>query len=144
MSTDEEAFRRLIIEAQVFQGALDTFQSRFNMVERALVQLQVANSTLQGLKGKEEGVSIIIPVGGGTHIKAKLADSKKVIMGIGANVATEKTYDGAQESIGRQMTELQKSRIALQQQISQTMAKLNDTQDKIQSMTEALKGKQVV
>ena len=144
MSSDEEALRRLIIESQVLQGTFDTLQRRLSMIENVLTQLQVANATLQGLKDKGEGESLLVPVGGGTHIKAELADSKKVIVGIGAGVATEKTFDGAQESIGHQMSEFQKTRMALQQQINQTAAKLEDVQDKVQSMMEAMKGKQVV
>jgi len=144
MSSDEEALRRLIIESQVLQGTFDTLQRRLSMIENVLAQLQVANVTLQGLKDKGEGESLLVPVGGGTHIKAELADSKKVIVGIGAGVATEKTFDGAQESIGHQMSEFQKTRMALQQQLNQTAAKLEDVQDKVQSMMEAMKGKQVV
>ena len=144
MSSDEEALRRLIIESQVLQGTFDTLQRRLSMIENVLAQLQIANATLQGLKDKGEGESLLVPVGGGTHIKAELADSKKVIVGIGAGVATEKTFDGAQESIGHQMSEFQKTRMALQQQLNQTAAKLEDVQDKVQSMMEAMKGKQVV
>jgi len=85
---------------------MEALRSRLSLVEGALTELQIANSSLQGLKGKDKSSSLLMPVGGGTHIKAKLDDPAKVIIGIGAGVATEKTFDQAQESIGRQMTEL--------------------------------------
>jgi prefoldin alpha subunit len=144
MSSDEETLRRLIIESQVLQGTFDTLQRRLSMIENVLAQLQVANATLQGLKDKGNGEFILVPVGGGTHIKAELVDSEKVIVSIGAGVATEKTFDGAQESIGHQMSEFQKTRMVLQQQLNQTATKLEDTQEKAQSMMEAMKGKQIV
>ena len=144
MSQDEEAFRRLIIELQMLRGTMDSLRSRLSLIEAALTELEVANSSLQGLKGIDEGSSLLVPVGGGAHIKAKLEDPRKVIVGIGAGVATEKTFEEAQENIGSQMTELQKSRMALEQQLSQIVAKINDTQDKIQSMTESPEGKRVV
>ncbi len=144
MSQDEEALRRLLIELQLLRGTMETLRSRLSLVEGALTELQIANSSLQGLKGKDKGSSLLVPVGGGTHVKARLDDPAKVIVGIGAGVATEKTFDQAQESIGRQMTELQKSRLAMEQQLNQIVAKINDTQDKVQSMSESLEGKRVV
>lgn len=136
MASDEEIMRRMIVELQILQETAQTLQTRIRVIEAAITEYQMANSTLNGLKEEKRGSQLLVPIGGKSYIKAQLADPKKIIFGIGANIATEKKLEEAQESLEERTVEFQKTRSALQQQFNEVTSRINDTQDKIRSMAQ--------
>ena len=49
MSSEEETFRRLVVELRILEGTADALQSRINLVNAALTELTIAGMTLEGL-----------------------------------------------------------------------------------------------
>lgn len=133
---EEEALRRLVFELRVLEGTAESVRTRIGLAEAALNELRSANAALEGLKGEKGNSPLLVPIGGGSYVKARIQDSKRVIAGIGAGVATEKRVDEAQESIEGRMAELERIRTSLRQQFDQLMARISDTRDKIQAMTQ--------
>mgnify|MGYP001074947386 CR=1 FL=1 len=146
MSTEEteKVLGRLLVELQALRGTANTLQSRINLIDAALSELELANASLGGLKNSKKGASLLFPIGGGSYIKARLEDAEKVIVGIGAGVASEKTYDKAQENIGTRVAEIQRSRVALQQRLSQVVEQINETEDRVNEIVKSREAKDVV
>lgn len=97
------------------------------VVVAALNDSGIAHSTLNGIKSQKSGSELLVPVGGGSFVHATLNDAEKIIMGVGAGVAIEK---GVDESIGElkgRLDELEKVRSSLQDQLTQTAMKIEET-----------------
>ena len=135
MASEEETLRRLAVELRVLEGTAEALQSRINFVTAALTELRVANATLEGLEKEGEGASLFVPIGGGSYVKAKLESAEKVIVGMGAGVATERTIKEAKENVGSRMAELEKTRTTLLQQLNQVFGKIQDGRSKFQDLT---------
>ena len=60
------------------------------MVNAAIADLSYANATLDGIEKEKENVEMLVPIGGSSYVKVKLADSNKVIVGMGSGVSVEK------------------------------------------------------
>ena len=140
----EETLRRLFVELQILRGNANTLQSRINLINAALSELEMANASLGGLKGSKRGTPLLLPIGGGSYVKAKLEDAKKVIIGIGAGVTSEKTFDKAQESIGIRMVEIQRSKVVLQQRLNEVTGQVNETENKINEIAKSREARRVV
>lgn len=136
MSQDEETLRRLVLELQILEGTADTLQTRLNFVNAAITELQMANETIEGLKEEEVGTLILVPIGGGSYAKARIDDTKNLIVGIGADVSTEKDVNSAQEDVGTRILELEKARIAIQKQLNEVAIQGGRLQNQIRAMTE--------
>ena len=136
MSQDEEALRRLVLELQILEGTADTLQTRLNFVNAAITELQMANETIEGLKKEEVGALILMPIGGGSYVKARIDDTKNLIVGIGADVSTEKDANSAQEDVGTRILELEKARTAVQKQLNDVATQMGRLQNQIRVMTE--------
>ncbi len=136
MSQSEETLRRLVLELQMLEGTADTLQTRLNFVSAAITELQMANETIEGLKKEEVGAPILMPIGGGSYLKARLDDTKNLIVGIGADVSTEKDVDSAQQDVGTRILEFEKARTAIQQQLSEVSLQMTRLQNQIRAMSE--------
>ena len=139
MSNDEETFRRLVVELRILEGTAEELQSRVNLVNAALTELRVSNMTLEGLENEEKDAQLFVPIGGGSYVKAKLASADKVIVGIGADVALEKTLKDAKENLGNRIAELEKTRTSLGQQLGQVIEKIREDRARLEELTAKLR-----
>ena len=139
MSSEEEIFRRLVVELRMLEGTAEALQSRVNLVNAALTELRVSSMTLEGLEKEKKDAQLFVPIGGGSYIKAKLASSDKVIVGIGADVALERTMKEAKENLGNRIAELEKTRTSLGQQFAQVIGKIREDRTELDELTAKLR-----
>lgn len=135
---DEERLRRLVIELRLLESSAGTLQSRLRVVEAAITELQVASSTLDGLKKREKNTPLLVPAGGGSYVKAELGDVDKVVFGVGAGVALEKSFEEAQVSMNGQIKELEKVHGSILQQLSQVAARIEGTRSQIDGLSKRI------
>ena len=135
MSSDEEELRRLLVELRFLEGAAESIQSRINFINAALMELNVANRTLEGIRKEKENTQLLIPIGGGSYIKARLESSEKMIYGVGAGVAIEKTIEEAREGISNRIAELDRTKRSLESQLSQLLRRIEEDRSRLQELT---------
>lgn len=136
MTQAENELEQLIYELQLLERASETLQTRIGLVNASMNELQMANATLEGLKNEEKGSSILVPLGGGAYLKATIEDVERLIIGVGADVALEKTVKEAQEDVGARVLELDKTRISLRQQLDQALSRMNTVRRRAQELTQ--------
>jgi prefoldin alpha subunit len=130
----EEELRRISVEIRILEQTAETLNSRINMVNTMIADLTYANMTLEGLEKQYENAELLVPIGGGSYIKAKLETPDKVTVGIGAGFSVEKTLEEAKEIINRRLEELGKTRASLQQQFSQIVERINEDREKFEEL----------
>lgn len=135
MSSDEEELRRLLVELRFLEGAAESIQSRINFINAALMELNIANRTLEGIRKEKENTQLLIPIGGGSYIKARLESSEKMIYGVGAGVAIEKTIEEAREGISNRIAELDRTKRSLESQLSQLLRRIEEDRSRLQELT---------
>ena len=139
MSSEEEVFRRLVVELRMLEGTAEALQSRVNLVNAALTELRVASMTLEGLEKEKKDAQLFVPIGGGSYIKARLGSADKVVVGIGADVALERTMKEAKENLGNHIAELEKTRTSLGQQFAQVVEKIREDRTRLDELTAKLR-----
>jgi len=139
VSSEEEFFRRLVVELRILEGTAEELQSRVNLVNAALTELRVSSMTLEGLEKEKTDAQLFVPIGGGSFVKAKLESADKVIVGIGAEVALERTMKEAKENLGNRISELEKTRTSLGQQFAQVVEKIREDRTRLEELTAKLR-----
>jgi prefoldin alpha subunit len=134
----EDEARRLVIEIRLLENTAEQLQMRVNLINAALTELSLASMSLEGIE-KKDSDEIFVPIGGGSYIKARLEDTDKVIYGVGAGIAIEKTIKEAKDDIANRIEELSKAKTALEQQLSQVLSKLQEEQSRLQELTSILR-----
>jgi prefoldin alpha subunit len=120
----EDQTRRLIYELQLMQGTADTLQQRLAILQNALADLRVAEESLKSLSETEEGSPILIPMGGGTLVDAKLGDTSKVIINIGAEVSIDMLLEDAQANVAGRLEDVEKTSTSVEQQLQQILSQM--------------------
>jgi len=135
---DEEEFRKLNYEMRFLESTAETLQSRINMVNAGLTDLTYANLSLEGIETEKENTELLVPIGGGSYIRAKLTNPDKVIISLGSGISTEKTLPEAKSIIKERIDELEKTRNSVQQQFNQIAERINTSRTRMQSLLTVL------
>ncbi|MCD6469603.1 prefoldin subunit alpha [Candidatus Bathyarchaeota archaeon] len=137
-TTTEDEIRRLMAELRILETTAEYLQARINFVNAALTELNLANMSLEGIEKKESNL-IFVPIGGGSYVKARLEETDKIVYGVGAGIAIEKTIKDAKEDIAVRIAELNKTKTALEQQLNQVLIRLQEGQNRLQELAATLR-----
>ena len=129
----------MVLESRYLEETVEEIQSRINMTHAALTELKVSNLTLEGLEKEKKGTELFVPIGGGSYVKAKLETAKTVVVGVGADVAIEKTVKEAKEELETRIAELEKTREGLGQQLNQVFGRMQQNRAMMEEVTAKLR-----
>ncbi len=130
----EEELRRLSVEMRYLEQTAEALQQRIGMVNAAITDLTYANATLDGIESEKENAEMLVPIGGSSYIKVKLADSNKIIVGMGAGVSVERSLAEAKVTLKERLDDLEKTMNSAQQQFSQIAERINIGRDRLETM----------
>ena len=114
-------------------------QSRISMMNSAIAELRISNVTLEGLEKEKKGAQLFVPVGGGSYVKAKLEDTQQIIVGIGADVAVEKSLKDAKAEVETRLSEMEKTRQAMSQQLNQVVGRFQENRGQMEQISAKLR-----
>ena len=137
----EEELRRLSMEMRYLEQTADALQQRISMVNAAITDISYANMTLDGIVAEKENAELFVPIGGSSYVKVKLADSNKVIIGLGSGVSIEKTLVEAKTTLKERLDELEKTMNSAQQQFTQVAERINSGRSRLENLIGAREGK---
>jgi prefoldin alpha subunit len=137
----EEELRKLSMEMRYLEQTAETLQQRISMVNAAMTDLTYANLTLDGIEKEKENSELLVPIGGSAYVKVKLADSNKIIVGMGAGVSMEKTLLEAKTTLKERLDELEKTMNAAQQQFTQVAERINSGRSRLETLLASREGK---
>ena len=112
----------------------EALQQRIGMVNAAITDLTYANATLDGIESEKENAEMLVPIGGSSYIKVKLADSNKIIVGMGAGVSVEKSLAEAKVTLKERLDDLEKTMNSAQQQFSQIAERINTGRGRLETL----------
>jgi prefoldin alpha subunit len=139
---EEEELRRLSVEMRYLEQTAETLQQRISMLNSAMTDLTYASMTLDGVEKEKESAELFVPIGGGSYVKAKLADSEKVIVSMGSGVSVEKPVAEAKAILKERLEELSKSAIASQQQFGQVADRINSGRTRLETLLSSVRERQ--
>ena len=139
---EEEELRKLSVEMRYLEQTAETLQQRISMLNAHMTDLTYASMTLDGVEKEKENSELLVPIGGSSYVKAKLTNSGKVIVGMGAGVSIEKPVSEAKAILKERLNELGKSAVAAQQQFGQVAERINSGRNRLESLLSSVRERQ--
>jgi prefoldin alpha subunit len=134
ISKEEEELRKLSVEMRFLEQTAETLQQRISMMNAAMTDLTYANMTLEDIEKEKEDAELLVPIGGSSYVKAKLANPDKVVVGLGAGVSVEKTLQEAKTIVKERLDGLEKAMASAQQQFAQVADRINADRNRLESL----------
>ncbi len=129
---NEEQIRELISRIQVSQQRMDALQQQASLVQMSLNDLDNALKALATLEGRGEDQELLVSIGAGSYVHARLASPDRAIIGLGAGVSVEKSFADSKGIIQSRRTELEKALLDTTGAIDHVAAELNRLQQEAQ------------
>ncbi len=129
MKNSEEVKQKLL-ELQVLDEHIKEVQQQFVLVSQKTKELNDIVEALSDLNSLKTDSEMLAQIGQGVFVKAKLGDTKDVVMNIGADTAIECSAEEAKKIIQEQATKLQGYLLKIKEKLEQaTMYAQNIQQD---------------
>ncbi|MEM4699959.1 MAG: prefoldin subunit alpha [Candidatus Nezhaarchaeales archaeon] len=136
-----ESLEGLVMEYRLLQSLSADLQQRMALLSAILNELQAAINTIEGAEKMGEGAEVLIPIGGSSYLKARLAHGEKVIVGVGASVAVEKSLGEARKFFEERMSEVSQALASVQSQLESVALRMSQIEPKIREALEAAEAK---
>jgi len=137
--TNEEEVRQLSMQLRYFEQTAESLQQRLGMLNAALTDLSYANMTLESVETEKENAEMLVPIGGSSYMRVKLADPNKVVVGMGSGVSVEKNLPEAKAIVKERLEELERTRQQAQQQLSQIVDRINQDRTRMENLLSGIR-----
>ena len=97
----------------------EVFVQQLELLENGRMEALAAIEALEGMQATEVG-TVLLQIGGGVSVRAKLVEPEKVLISIGAEVVVERSNKDAIEYLRERIIEMEAS----QKKVSETLEKL--------------------
>jgi prefoldin alpha subunit len=126
----EEEIRRLVSAYQQYQSQADAVMRQISLTQVTAEGLDRALGAVEAMEKAEEGQEMLVPIGSGSFVHAKLASREKVVLNIGAGVSIEKTVADAREALKARKADVAEA----SKKLSDVLSKIDQEMQKIQAI----------
>ena len=133
MSESRTTKEQLAAEYGALAQLLEDVRRRVDILNTTLAELSAAKSALEEVSSLSEGEELLVPLGAGIFVRAKLAGKDKVLVTLGANIMVEKALEDTRKYLEERE---QKVRDALQKSAADYQAlvsRLRDIEQRLRS-----------
>jgi prefoldin alpha subunit len=135
----EEEIRRLVNAYQQYQAQAEAISQQVGLTQMTLQGLDRAILAVEALNSAKDGEEMLVPIGSGSFIHAKLASKERVVLNVGAGVSIEKPTAEAKDSLKARKEEVAqagKKMSDMLMKIEQEMAKIQQVLSKYDTGSE--------
>jgi prefoldin alpha subunit len=126
----EEEVGRLVQAYQQYQAQAEAIVRQISLTQLTAEGLDRALGAVEAMEKAEEGQDMLVPIGSGSFVHAKLASRENVVLNIGAGVSIEKTVADAKETLKVRKAEVAEG----SKKLNEMLSKIDQEMQKIQAI----------
>jgi prefoldin alpha subunit len=123
---NQEEFETLQYYMKEYGQQAEVFAGQLELMENGRMEALAAIEALEALVGSEDG-TVLLQIGGGASLRAKVLEPEKVLLNIGSDVIVEKPNKDAIEYLKDRITEMEAS----QKRVAEALEKLKGQMNEI-------------
>lgn len=117
---------------QEYGQQAEIFVQQLQLLENGRMEALAAIESLQEMLTDEDG-AVLLQIGGGASVRAKVVDPEKVLIAIGAEVIVERSNKDAVEFLQARVMEMEASAKKVAETIDKLRAQMNEINRRIES-----------
>jgi len=112
-------------QAEIFVGQLD-------MLENGRMEALAAIEALEAMLVSEDAV-VLLQIGGGASVRAKVLEPDKILLSIGAEVVVERSNKDAVEYLKERLIEMEASQKRVSETLNHLQSQMNEINKRLES-----------
>jgi prefoldin alpha subunit len=112
-------------QAEIFVGQLD-------MLENGRMEALAAIEALEAMLESEDAV-VLLQIGGGASVRAKVLEPDKILLSIGAEVVVERSNKDAVEYLKERLIEMEASQKRVSETLNHLQSQMNEINKRLES-----------
>ena len=112
-------------QAEIFVGQLD-------MLENGRMEALAAIEALEAMRESEDAV-VLLQIGGGASVRAKVLEPDKILLSIGAEVVVERSNKDAVEYLKERLIEMEASQKRVAETLNHLQSQMNEINKRLES-----------
>ncbi|WP_029521589.1 prefoldin subunit alpha [Persephonella sp. IF05-L8] len=120
--TTEELSREL----RGYIAQIEALRAEIAVIDENIATYRTAIKTINNLRDLGKGKNILIPIGAGAQIEAKIENPDRIVVSIGSGISAELNAEEALTQIAKEIASLQALRRTLEEAIAEAYAKTEE------------------
>lgn len=131
---NQRELQERILAYRILQSKLDDNVKERDLITNKLIEVENTLVSIDEIKKTEEKTAF--PMGSDVYVFAKSSNKEKLMIGIGANILMEKTFEEGKETLNKSKKELEKILDDIQKEINQISCSIEEMTPELQEMIE--------
>jgi prefoldin alpha subunit len=110
----------------------EIFVSQLEMLENGRMEAHAAIEALEGMLATEDGI-VLLQIGGGASVRAKVLEPEKILLSIGAEVVVERSNKEAVEFLKERIMEMEASQKKVAETLDRLRSQMNEINKRLES-----------
>lgn len=110
----------------------EIFVEQLNLLENGRMEAFAAIEALEAMVAAEEN-TVLLQIGGGASVRAKVLEPEKILLAIGAEVVVERSNKDAVEFLKERIMEMEASQKKVAETLDRLRAQMNEINKRIES-----------
>lgn len=139
---NHERLKKLQDELRSLIAQADYLRSQVDVVNDTIQDLVTTIEVLEYLKKSGEGKTVLVPIGAGNFIRAKIEKVDSVIMGVGGRLSVEASVDDARKMLEERIDALEGLRLDLLRKLEEVNRRINEILPQVEALAKEAKGEE--
>jgi len=139
---NHEKLKKLQDELRSLIAQADYLRSQVDVVNDTIQDLVTTIEVLEYLKKSGEGKTVLVPIGAGNFIRAKIEKVDSVIMGVGGRLSVEASIDDARKMLDERINALESLRLDLLRKLEEVNRRINEILPQVEALAKEARGKE--
>ncbi len=131
---DHERLQKLQDELRSLISQADYLRSQIDAVNSTIQDLATVIEVLDYLKKHGEGKTVLVPIGAGNFIRAKVEKVETVVMGVGGRLSIEASVEDAKKMLDERISILEDLRLDLLRKLEEVNRKINEILPQVEAL----------
>jgi len=110
----------------------EIFVSQLDMLENGRMEALAAIEALEAMRESEDAV-VLLQIGGGASVRAKILEPDKILLSIGAEVVVERSNKDAVEYLKERLIEMEASQKRVSETLNHLQSQMNEINKRLES-----------
>jgi prefoldin alpha subunit len=110
----------------------EIFISQLDMLENGRMEALAAIEALEAMRENEDAV-VLLQIGGGASVRAKVLEPDKILLSIGAEVVVERSNKDAVEYLKERIIEMEASQKRVSETLTHLQSQMNEINKRLES-----------